>query len=146
MKKRSRSNQANDNMENKYNYFRNFTILLLIITIPTVFLAWIWQNNGGAVEFSSVLAAAVINLLNSVIGFKIILRSIDSKNSKQFMVASLGSMTARLFVLLIIIISGLLFFNFNKKSFIFALFCYYFSFLIIETIFLIKRINARKRV
>lgn len=133
-------------MDKTDNYFRNFTLLILFLTVPTVFLAWYWQNSGGSVEFSSVLAASIINVLNSVIGFKIILRSIDSKNSKQFMVASLGSMTARLFVVLIMIILGLLLFNFNKKSFIFALFCYYFTFLIIETIFLIKRINARKKI
>lgn len=133
-------------MEKTDNYFRNFTLLILFLTVPTVFLAWYWQNSGGSVEFSSVLAASIINVLNSVIGFKIILRSIESKNSKQFMVASLGSMTARLFIVLIMIILGLLLFNFNKKSFIFALFCYYFTFLIIETIFLIKRINARKKI
>lgn len=133
-------------METNNNYFRNYTIFVLLISIISVAAAYYWQGSGGGVEFRSVLAAAVINALNSVIGFRIILRSIESKNSKQFMVASLGSMTARLFVVLIMILLGLLLFNFNKKSFIFALFCYYFTFLIIETILLIKRINARKRV
>lgn len=132
-------------MEKKDNYFRNYTIFVLLISIISVTAVYFWQNSGGSIDFTSVLSAAIINALNSVIGFRIILRSIESKNSKQFMVASLGSMTARLFVVLIMIILGLLLFNFNKKSFIFALFCYYFTFLIIETILLIKRINARKR-
>lgn len=133
-------------MEKRDNYFRNYTIFVILISVISVVAAYYWQSSGGSIELKSVLAAAVINALNSVIGFRIILRSIESKNSKQFMVASLGSMTARLFIVLIMILLGLLLFNFNKKSFIFALFCYYFTFLIIETILLIKRINARKRV
>ncbi|MFA5012353.1 MAG: hypothetical protein WC644_10425 [Ignavibacteria bacterium] len=132
-------------MEIKNNYFRNYTIFVLLISIITLAAVYFWQKSGGNIEFKSVLAAAVINVLNSIIGFRIILGSIESKNSKQFMVASLGSMTARLFIVLIMILIGLLLFNFNKKSFIFALFCYYFSFLTLETIFLIKRINVRKR-
>ena len=133
-------------METKNNHFRNYTIFVLLISIISVFGAYFLQISGGNIEFKSVLVAAVINVLNSVIGFRIILHSIESKNSKQFMITSLGSMTARLFVVLIMILLGLLLFNFNKKSFIFALFCYYFTFLILETIILIKRINARKRV
>jgi hypothetical protein len=74
------------------------------------------------------------------------LKSLEQNDTKRFFVASLGSMSVRLFAILIFVLIGLMIFNFNKISFIFALFCYYFTFLILETIFLVKRINDRKRV
>jgi len=93
---------------------------------------------------TGIWAAGVVNVLNSLIGFKIILNSLEQKSTQKFYIASLGSMTVRLFVILIMVAAGLMIFNFNKISFIFALFCYYFTYLTLETIILVKRINKQK--
>lgn len=120
-----------------------FVVLVIGIFALSLGGFYLWK---GTMDLWGVFAAGVINVLNSLIGFKFILKSLEQKDTKKFYIASLGSMTVRLFVVLFMILGGLLIFNFNKKSFIFALFIYYFSYLIIETILLVKRINDRKRV
>lgn len=132
-----------ENSEKRNSGFGMFVVLVVGIFAVSFAGVYFWK---GTFDLWGIFAAGVINVLNSLIGFKIILRSLEQKDTKKFYVASLGSMTVRLFVVLFMVLGGLLIFNFNKKSFIFALFCYYFTYLIIETILLVKRINDRKRV
>lgn len=105
---------------------------------------YVWKMGRGDFDVTGIWAAGVINVLNSVIGFRVILGSLEHKSTQKFFIASLGSMSVRLFVILIMVVAGLMLFNFNKISFIFALFCYYFTFLFLETIILVKRINKQK--
>lgn len=131
-------------MENRDFYFRNFVILTVTIFIVSSAVILIFQKETG-IDFISFLTAGVICLLNSVIGLKLILNSINS-GQKKFFIVALGSMTARLFLVLIAVVVGLLGFKLSKISFIFALFSYYFLFLSIETFILVKRINIHKRI
>jgi len=131
-------------MENRDFYFRNFVILTVTIFIVSSAVILIFQKETG-IDFISFLTAGVICLLNSVIGLKLILNSINS-GQKRFFIVALGSMTARLFLVLIAVVVGLLAFKLSKISFIFALFSYYFLFLSIETFILVKRINIHKRI
>jgi len=126
-----------------YSLFVWFVLLIFVLSGAAVF---IFAKDRGDLYLSGIFAAGVMNVLNSLIGFRLILKSLEQNDTKRFFVASLGSMSVRLFAILIFVLIGLMIFNFNKISFIFALFCYYFTFLILETIFLVKRINDRKRV
>jgi len=126
-----------------YSLFVWFVLLIFVISGVAVF---IFVKDKGGLYLSGIFAAGMMNVLNSLIGFRLILKSLEQNDTKRFFVASLGSMSVRLFAILIFVLIGLMIFNFNKISFIFALFCYYFTFLILETIFLVKRINDRKRV
>lgn len=127
-------------------YYHNFVRIVLLSFVMVSVAAVFFGKEKEDLFLWGILAAGFVNVLNSLIGFKLILNSLDRKNTKMFYFTSLGSMTVRLFAMLIFVLVGLLIFNFNKISFIFALFCYYFAFLILETIFLVKRINDRKRV
>jgi len=131
-------------MENRDFYFRNFVILTVTIFIVSSAVILIFQKETG-IDFVSFLTAGLICVLNSVIGLKLILNSINS-GQKRFFIVALGSMTARLFLVLIAVIVGLLAFKLSKISFIFALFSFYFIFLAIETFILVKRINILKRI
>jgi len=131
-------------MENRDFYFRNFVILTVTIFIVSSAVILIFQKETG-IDFISFLTAGLICVLNSVFGLKLILNSINS-GQKRFFIVALGSMTARLFLVLIAVVVGLLGFKLSKISFIFALFSYYFLFLAIETFVLVKRINIHKRI
>jgi len=131
-------------MENRDFYYRNFVILTVTIFIVSSAVILIFQKETG-IDFVSFLTAGLICVLNSVIGLKLILNSINS-GQKRFFIVALGSMTARLFLVLIAVIVGLLAFKLSKISFIFALFSFYFIFLAIETFILVKRINILKRI
>jgi hypothetical protein len=124
--------------------YRNFVIVVIGIFAVSMAGVYVWKMGRGDFDVTGIWAAGVINVLNSLIGFKYILGSLKHFNSQKFFIASLGSMTVRLFGILIMVVAGLLIFNFNKISFIFALFCYYFTFLFLETIILVKRINKQK--
>ncbi|MCE1166318.1 MAG: hypothetical protein LWX07_13045 [Bacteroidetes bacterium] len=131
-------------MKNRDFYFRNFVILTVTIFVVSSAVIFIFSRNLG-IDFTAFVSAGVINLLNSNIGLKIVLNSIES-GSKKFYMVGFGSMVARLFVVLAAVLVGLLAFKLSKISFIFALFFFYFLFLVIETYLLIKRINKQKRI
>lgn len=124
--------------------YRIFALVVLGIFAASMVVVYFFQGRLTNLDVSGIWAAGVINVLNSVIGFRVILGSLEHKSTQKFFIASLGSMSVRLFVILIMVVAGLMIFNFNKISFIFALFCYYFTFLFLETIILVKRINKQK--
>lgn len=124
--------------------YRIFVLVVLGIFAASMAGVYVWKMGRGDFDVTGIWAAGVINVLNSVIGFRVILGSLEQRSTQKFFIASLGSMSVRLFVILIMVVAGLMIFNFNKISFIFALFCYYFTFLFLETIILVKRINKQK--
>lgn len=124
--------------------YRNFSLVVAGIFAASMAVLFFWKGKLTDFDLTGIFAAGVINVVNSLVGFRVILGSLEVKNSQKFFITSLGSMTVRLFVILIMVVAGLMLFNFNKISFIFALFCYYFTFLILETIILVKRINKQK--
>lgn len=124
--------------------YRIFVLVVLGIFAASMAGVYVWKLGRGDFDVTGIWAAGVINVLNSVVGFRVILGSLEQRSTQKFFIASLGSMSVRLFVILIMVVAGLMLFNFNKISFIFALFCYYFTFLFLETIILVKRINKQK--
>jgi hypothetical protein len=124
--------------------YRIFALVVMGIFAASMAGVYVWKMGRGDFDVTGIWAAGVINVLNSVVGFRVILGSLEHKSTQKFFIASLGSMSVRLFVILIMVVAGLMLFNFNKISFIFALFCYYFTFLFLETIILVKRINKQK--
>jgi hypothetical protein len=124
--------------------YRVYALVVLGIFAASMAGVYVWKMGRGDFDVTGIWAAGVINVLNSVVGFRVILGSLEHKSTQKFFIASLGSMSVRLFVILIMVVAGLMLFNFNKISFIFALFCYYFTFLFLETIILVKRINKQK--
>ncbi|MFZ4592177.1 MAG: hypothetical protein ACOYN6_14335 [Ignavibacteria bacterium] len=124
--------------------YRVYALVVVGIFAASMAGVYVWKMGRGDFDVSGIWAAGVINVLNSVVGFRVILGSLEHKSTQKFFIASLGSMSVRLFVILIMVVAGLMLFNFNKISFIFALFCYYFTFLFLETIILVKRINKQK--
>ena len=132
--------------KSKGSAYGNFVLLVTGIFLASMVVIYFWKGKLTNLDVTGIFAAGVINVLNSVFGFRVIMKSLERKDTKKFFIMSLGSMSVRLFAILISVVVGLMIFNFNKISFIFALFCYYFTYLIIETTFLVKRINVRKRV
>jgi len=124
--------------------YRVYALVVMGIFAASMAGVYVWKMGRGDFDVTGIWAAGVINVLNSMIGFRVILGSLEHKSTQKFFIASLGSMSVRLFVILIMVVAGLMLFNFNKISFIFALFCYYFTFLFLETIILVKRINKQK--
>ena len=124
--------------------YRVYALVVLGIFAASMAGVYVWKMGRGDFDVTGIWAAGMINVLNSVVGFRVILGSLEHKSTQKFFIASLGSMSVRLFVILIMVVAGLMIFNFNKISFIFALFCYYFTFLFLETIILVKRINKQK--
>ena len=124
--------------------YRIYALVVMGIFAASMAGVYVWKMGRGDFDVMGIWAAGVINVLNSVVGFRVILGSLEHKSTQKFFIASLGSMSVRLFVILIMVVAGLMIFNFNKISFIFALFCYYFTFLFLETIILVKRINKQK--
>lgn len=124
--------------------YRVYALVVMGIFAASMAGVYVWKMGRGDFDVTGIWAAGVINVLNSVVGFRVILGSLEHKSTQKFFIASLGSMSVRLFVILIMVVAGLMLFNFNKISFIFALFCYYFTFLFLETIILVKRINKQK--
>lgn len=124
--------------------YRVYALVVLGIFAASMAGVYVWKMGRGDFDVTGIWAAGVINVLNSVVGFRVILGSLEQRSTQKFFIASLGSMSVRLFVILIMVVAGLMLFNFNKISFIFALFCYYFTFLFLETIILVKRINKQK--
>lgn len=124
--------------------YRVYALVVLGIFAASMAGVYVWKMGRGDFDVTGIWAAGVINVLNSVVGFRVILGSLEQRSTQKFFIASLGSMSVRLFVILIMVVAGLMIFNFNKISFIFALFCYYFTFLFLETIILVKRINKQK--
>lgn len=124
--------------------YRVYALVVMGIFAASMAGVYVWKMGRGDFDVTGIWAAGVINVLNSVVGFRVILGSLEHKSTQKFFIASLGSMSVRLFVILIMVVAGLMIFNFNKISFIFALFCYYFTFLFLETIILVKRINKQK--
>lgn len=124
--------------------YRVYALVVMGIFAASMAGVYVWKMGRGDFDVTGIWAAGVINVLNSVVGFRVILGSLEQRSTQKFFIASLGSMSVRLFVILIMVVAGLMLFNFNKISFIFALFCYYFTFLFLETIILVKRINKQK--
>lgn len=123
-------------------YTRLFAIIIISVFIVSLALAYIAKFYT-EVDFPAVIFSGIINVVVSVFSFILITGSIESGNQK-FMIFSFGSIVARLFIMIIVILAGLLLFKFNKISFIFAVLFFYFLFLFIETVLLVKKVNKKK--
>ncbi|MCU0373110.1 MAG: hypothetical protein MUE56_07695 [Ignavibacteria bacterium] len=123
-------------------YTRQFAIIItsvFVISLALAYIAKIYTE----VDIPAVIFSGIINIVVSVFSFVLITGSIESGNQK-FMIFSFGSIVARLFIMIIVILAGLLLFKFNKISFIFAVLFFYFLFLFIETVLLVKKVNKKK--
>jgi|GEM_PF-2331862 len=123
-------------------YTRLFAIIITSVFVISLVLAYIAKLYT-EVDIPSVIFSGIINIVVSVFSFILITGSIGSGNQK-FMIFSFGSIVARLFIMIIVILAGLLLFKFNKISFIFAVLFFYFLFLFIETVLLVKKVNKKK--
>ena len=107
---------------NKENsFYLNYVYAVIGIFLASMAGVYFWKSGKNDFDVSGIWAAGLINVMNSLIGFKYILGSLKQYNSQKFFIASLGSMSLRLFGILIMVVAGLLIFNFNKISFIFAI-------------------------
>ena len=123
-------------------YTRLFATIIISVFVLSLALAY-FAKLYTEVDISAVVFSGIINIIVSVFSFILITGSIESGNQK-FMIFSFGSIVARLFIMIIVILAGLLLFKFNKISFIFAMLFFYFLFLFIETILLVKKVNKKK--
>jgi hypothetical protein len=123
-------------------YTRLFAIIITSVFIISLALAYIAKLYT-EVDIPAVIFSGIINIVVSVFSFVLITGSIESGNQK-FLIFSFGSIVARLFIMIIVILAGLLLFKFNKISFIFAVLFFYFLFLFIETVLLVKKVNKKK--
>lgn len=106
-------------------------ILIFLLTIIILFLIDVFSYS----QFVSVLLAFIITTLNflaGVISAKISL----NKNEKTFIKIVFGSMIARLFLMLALLLIALVFLDINPNSFIFSIFIFYIFYLIIEVFYL----------
>lgn len=116
--------------------FGKFVFILTIIT-AVFFASLIILKNIIISDFNAALFSLLLTYLNALIGTKVASIALK-KSGKSFMLYSLGSMTVRLFVIMGFIIMGILFFKFDRFTFIISLFSFYFIFLVSEIIFLLR--------
>jgi hypothetical protein len=119
-----------------------FAIIISSVFIISLASAYVVKSYT-VVDIPAVIFSGIINMVVSVFSFVLITGSIESGNQK-FLIFSFGSIVARLFIMIIVILAGLLLFKFNKISFIFAVLFFYFLFLFIETVILVKKVNKKK--
>ncbi len=80
---------------------------------------------------TSIFVAAILNFINLFLAL-IAFRFTQKKSNREFLFYNLGGMTARLFLLLVCILTILKFLNIDQDGFILLFFIFYFSQLAVE--------------
>jgi hypothetical protein len=76
--------------------YSNYVITVVVIFLVSMAAVYFWKQGKSDLDVTGIWAAGLINVLNSLIGFKVILNSLGQKSTQKFFIASLGSMTVRL--------------------------------------------------
>ncbi|NUN10121.1 MAG: hypothetical protein HUU54_13190 [Ignavibacteriaceae bacterium] len=109
-------------------------IVILVVSLALYRLGYIEAD-----LFLSIILAKIITTSNFFLGLFTYDKGLN-KDDKSFLLLVLGGQMARIFVVLIFIILGSILLKLNNNIFILVVFIFYFSFLILEIIYLI---NAR---
>ncbi|MGB9696474.1 MAG: hypothetical protein ACP5P3_04030 [Ignavibacteria bacterium] len=124
-------------MKENYSY-KKFVLLITGVGVISFIIFVVVRNFIEAgIQLGDVGLGLLINLVNVIIGTKIILSSLY-KSNKQFLLISFGSMMVRLMVLMSIVLVVVLGFHNAKVEFIFSLLGFHFLFMIFEIGFFVK--------
>ena len=118
----------------------NFPLQIILSVIFTFFVAIYPLTHYFAYEvLISVLLGCAVSLTNVFIGYWLIMYSFDKPN-RIFFQSVLGGLGLRLLLIGLSIFLLIKFFNINMFGLVVSLFFYYFLFLILEIIFLNKKL------
>jgi len=118
----------------------NFPLQIIILFFITFLLAIYLLSYYFTTEvLISVFLGSLISIVNVFIGYALIVYSIDKPN-KVFFKAVLGGMVLRMFFIGIILVCLIKILSINIYGLVISLFFYYFLFLIMEVMFLNRRL------
>lgn len=124
-------------MNRKLSY-RKFVFLIIttgfIYILSLVVLKYVFLVNLLLME---LLVGWFLSSVNILIGVKILEKAL-TKSNKGFMITSFSSMFVRMFATLIIFLVLILVFKFDKTSFVFSVFGFYFIYLLFEILYLVS--------
>jgi hypothetical protein len=106
-------------------------IILIYILFSALFYAAYMTGIMTADSLKAFLAGLSLNLINALIAFPLMKKGMKGSN-KEFLIFSLGGMSARIMFLLIVIFVIIKFMNINLIEFLIGFFVFYFAFLIWE--------------
>lgn len=106
-------------------------IVLIYILFSALFCAAYMTGIMTADSLEAFLAGLTLNLVNALTAFPLMKKGIAGSN-KEFLIYSLGGMSARIMFLLIVIFVIIKFMNINLIEFLIGFFVFYFAFLIWE--------------
>ena len=112
--------------------------ILLLILLKFVFLL--------NPHFLELVTGWVLSSFNVLIGVRILEKALP-ESQKKFLIISFGSMMIRMFGTVIILLLLILILHFDRISFVFSLFGFYFFYLLLEILYLTslsKKINIKK--
>jgi hypothetical protein len=120
---------------------KNSFPLQIIIFFSITFLLAIYPLNSYYTQevLISIVLGSLISLVSVFIGYGLIVYSIKKPN-KVFFKAVLGGMVVRMFFIAVAIVCLIKIFNVNMYGLITSLFFYYFLFLILEVLFLNRKL------
>lgn len=106
-------------------------IILIYILFSALFCAAYITGIMTADSLEAFLAGLTLNLVNALTAFPLMKKGMAGSN-KEFLIYSLGGMSARIMFLLIVIFVIIKFMNINLIEFLIGFFVFYFAFLIWE--------------
>lgn len=106
-------------------------IILIYILFSALFCAAYMTGIMTADSLEAFLAGLTLNLVNALTAFPLMKKGMAGSN-KEFLIYSLGGMSARIMFLLIVIFVIIKFMNINLIEFLIGFFVFYFAFLIWE--------------
>lgn len=113
---------------------------ILVVAISILLKALNLIDANLLTEIVSAKIFTLTTFIVSIIGYSYGLRQKDH----IFMVIVMGGMLLRMLITLLFIIFSLKFLNFNQKNYIITILLFYFYFLILEIIYLIKQTEKIK--
>lgn len=118
--------------------YKNFVNIILTSGLILI-LILILLNFVFAIKpfFLEIITGWLLSSFNVLIGVKLLEKALV-KSQKSFLITSFGSMMIRMIITIIILLMLILIFHFDKMSFVFSLFGFYFAFLFMEIIYLVK--------
>jgi hypothetical protein len=125
----------------KIPFYFPFQVLYVIIGVSLISFYPLYLNFSGWVLFS-IFIGCLISTLNVLIGYFIITYSID-KSNRTFFKAIIGGMGLRLFTIGIIMVLLIKVFKIDMVGFLISMFFFYFIFLILEVVYLNKKLLNR---
>ena len=125
---------------NKKAYLKRLIISFLVLWAIALFPILKYSNLSFLTAFA---VGSLISFANSIASFVVINRGL-SKETKEFLKLTLGSMAVRLFAIAAVIFVLLKFFGLNIYGLIISLFLFYFVFMALEIIFLNSSANKKE--